>query len=239
MSSVKASSRYEDFVIPTWQRPLDRKKVDRLKEKISEKNLSHSFPITVKITSAGKKLVIDGQHRFNALKELEKPVPFVVTTDHFHVSDLIEASKDTKSWSVRDVLESFSARRKLGYRFIKSVIEEYELKDAAIRVLTSNFTTDEYNNGDVTYSHEEMQSIRNFLDFAKEFNETLDNPDTKKRAVFAALWKLYNSESFSQSRMLLRTKTYPNKFHYYSSMGESFEMLRSIYNYRTKVVDQI
>lgn len=239
MSSVSATSRYQDFVIPSWQRPINQKRVERLQALIESKNLAHSFPITVKMTAAGKKLIIDGQHRFTALKALNRPIPFIVTDDHFHVSDLIEASKDTKPWSVRDILESFSSRRKQGYRFIRRMLEAYELNDSAIRVLTGDFSVNEYNTGQVTFDAARMQSIQDFLSFAKSFDETINNPDSKKRAVFAALWDLYNTEGFSEERMLLRTATYPNRFHYYSSKSESLEMLKGIYNYRTKLTDQI
>ncbi len=236
---VKATSNYGKFFVPNWQRPLNRDRVERLKNLITEKNLSHSFPITVKMRSNGTMMIIDGQHRFNALKELGRPIPYIETQDHFHVSDLIEASKDTKSWSVRDVLESFSARRKPAYRFIRRCLSQYSLPDAAIRVLTSAFTTQQYNTGQLEFSNDEMSSMTEFLEFAQEFNEIADNPDSKKRAVFAALWDMYNTEGFNKTRMLRRLATYPNRFHYYSSKNESYEMLRALYNYRTKVTDQI
>lgn len=236
---TKATSHYDKFFIPSWQRKLDLDRVRSLKRRIEKRDLSHTFPITVRKVAGGRYMITDGQHRFTALKELGRPIKFVESKDHFHVVDLIEASKDTRSWSVRDVLDSWSARGKDGYRFIKSALSRFELPDSAIRVLTSKFSTDEYNRGAVSFNDAERENVTSFLEFAKAFNDTAQNPDSKKRAVFAALWEVYNISNFNESRMLLRLQTYPNKFHYYSSKSECVEMLKGLYNYRTLSTERI
>jgi hypothetical protein len=74
---IRKTANYDIFKMIKWNRSLNRPNVIKLIEENRKHFQLHKFPILV--TKDFK--IIDGQHRFNAAKELGSPVYYIVAED--------------------------------------------------------------------------------------------------------------------------------------------------------------
>lgn len=68
--------------------------------------------------------ILDGQHRFMAAKELQKPLPYIVLKDSEKIMDIIkDLNSCSKNWNNNDYLKH--NYQKPSYKFFKQVLDEY------------------------------------------------------------------------------------------------------------------
>mgnify|MGYP003139772751 FL=1 len=99
---IKTTSDYNIFLHVIGNRPINKSNVNRLKESIGKIGLQ--VPILVNKNKA----VVDGQHRLQALKELNLPVTYVesVITKEEHIPDL----QVSKVWTGLDYAKKNAAQ---------------------------------------------------------------------------------------------------------------------------------
>lgn len=73
-SKIHVSEDYDDFHFLKFNRELNKSNVNKLKHQNEEKFEMHKFPIIVDKNHA----IIDGQHRFEACKEMGAPIYYIV-----------------------------------------------------------------------------------------------------------------------------------------------------------------
>lgn len=129
---------YDTFRFEVVNRNIDENQVNRLK-KILKENGSFISPIVV----AKDRTIIDGQHRYHALKELGLPVRFILGEETGDLQqDIIKTNNMRKNWSFTDYLEAY-AQMNENYRQALMIVEEF--KDIAspstlIRFIGANGT---------------------------------------------------------------------------------------------------
>lgn len=74
---ISKSSNYEKFKMIDWNRDINKPSVAKLVEENMIKFQLHKFPIIV----TDKLKIIDGQHRFEASKQLGCPIYYIVAND--------------------------------------------------------------------------------------------------------------------------------------------------------------
>lgn len=121
--TIQATRDYEQFAYLRENRDVSQKAVSRLIKSIETEDLSYCFPILV--TSGDKsfkdKLVIlDGQHRFEALKALGLPIYYIITPKAICAQDIIMANANTKKWTRSDIVVSLA---KTGDQDAQRVVE--------------------------------------------------------------------------------------------------------------------
>ena len=131
---------YDTFRFEVVNRNIDENQVNQLK-KILKENGSFISPIVV----AKDRTIIDGQHRYHALKELGLPVRFILGEETGDLQqDIIKTNNMRKNWSFTDYLEAY-AQMNENYRQALMIVEEF--KDIAspstlIRFIGANGTGD-------------------------------------------------------------------------------------------------
>lgn len=118
IAKVETSKNYHQFAFIVGNRPIDTTnyKYRKLKESIKEHGWIESFPATV-CRKDGQFLIIDGQNRFTAAKELGTPVVYVETKRTINIARLSECFR---SWNSNDYAGSHAAD---GNENFKSLIE--------------------------------------------------------------------------------------------------------------------
>lgn len=112
---------YDTFRFEVVNRNIDENQVNQLK-KILEENGSFISPIVV----AKDRTIIDGQHRYHALKELGLPVRFILGEETGDLQqDIIKTNNMRKNWSFTDYLEAY-AQMNENYRQALMLIEEFK-----------------------------------------------------------------------------------------------------------------
>ena len=95
--------------------------MERLKEKLSERNDLHLKPIIV----TPDKEIIDGQHRFQAAKELGLNIYFLIDYD-FEPEKLIIHNTSQKEWACSDSFRHFLEMGNDNYFLFKKLLEKHE-----------------------------------------------------------------------------------------------------------------
>ena len=91
-------------------------------KKILKENGSFISPIVV----AKDRTIIDGQHRYHALKELGLPVRFILGEETGDLQqDIIKTNNMRKNWSFTDYLEAY-AQMNENYRQALMIVEEFK-----------------------------------------------------------------------------------------------------------------
>ena len=111
--------------------PINRLIAQNHVKKLTKSLQNHQVTDFIKVYQENDKLIIwDGQHRFEALKSLGRPIGFIVI-EKPPVGALAEVNNATKRWGVGDYLNSFSNDEnedvRLNYRLLmdtKKLIEE-------------------------------------------------------------------------------------------------------------------
>lgn len=112
---------YDTFRFEVVNRNIDENQVNKLK-KILKENGSFISPIVV----AKDRTVIDGQHRYHALKELGLPVRFILGEETGDLQqDIIKTNNMRKNWSFTDYLEAY-AQMNENYRQALMIVEEFK-----------------------------------------------------------------------------------------------------------------
>lgn len=112
---------YDTFRFEVVNRNIDENQVNRLK-KILKENGSFISPIVV----AKDRTIIDGQHRYYALKELGLPVRFILGEETGDLQqDIIKTNNMRKNWSFTDYLEAY-AQMNENYRQALMIVEEFK-----------------------------------------------------------------------------------------------------------------
>lgn len=112
---------YDTFRFEVVNRNIDENQVNQLK-KILKENGSFISPIVV----AKDRTIIDGQHRYQALKEMEMPIRFILGEETGDLQqDIIKTNNMRKNWSFTDYLEAY-AQMNENYRQALMIVEEFK-----------------------------------------------------------------------------------------------------------------
>ena len=117
MIEINRTNDYSVFRYFEENRNLDRGHIEKLKKSIEQKDLTSANPIMVDETLK----IIDGQHRFCALKELDKPIHYIVV-DGTDIEDMILLNNNSKNWKFQDYLDFYCRLGKKDYIVLKDLI---------------------------------------------------------------------------------------------------------------------
>ncbi len=114
------SKDYSKFKNLEYNRNIDKNHVERLKDKLSARNDLHLKPIIV----TPDKQIIDGQHRFQAAKELGVEVYYLIDYD-FEAEKLIIHNTSQKDWTCGDSFKHFLETGSHDYFLFKNLLDKY------------------------------------------------------------------------------------------------------------------
>lgn len=120
VTSVFETSDYDKFKFMLGNRNINLSSVKKIEESISQNGFK-MCPILVN----EKFEIVDGQHRFNALKDLGLPIYYVIENG-LNIEDCKNLNINAKNWTLDDYVESYAS---LGYEeYIKLLNLKTELK---------------------------------------------------------------------------------------------------------------
>jgi len=184
---------YNKFKTIEGNRQKSNVHIKALKNSINQFNFLDCNPIIVR-EEGDFFFVVDGQHRLEACKQLDIPVPYTITK----IKDLqmMMSAQIQKPWSIKDRLSYFVSRGYIEYIALKELMEKHSIEiDALFGIMIKNSFTSAacYRNG--TFKLD--PSISGFLDMIKTFRQEtikIDISNKKlfnKRSFIAALYLLY------------------------------------------------
>ena len=102
---IQETRNYGLFDFVKGNRDINRSHVNRLKDKIKRRDLKEIPILVLSKNKQGKYPIFDGQHRFAARSELNKPIRFIVT-EKLKADDISIANTDNSNWVMKNHLKN-------------------------------------------------------------------------------------------------------------------------------------
>lgn len=136
-TEIIETTEYNVFVLDIRNRPIDEDKVQTFMKSFKEnKNFMREFPGTVDSTTW---IILDGQHRFEALKRLSMPFVFRFTLpdSKFTINNVADVQHNA-GWKSEDYLHTYIKQGNQNYVEVSRFVKRYNMSvSIAVMLLTS------------------------------------------------------------------------------------------------------
>ena len=131
-SEIWKTNNYDMFGFIEENRPISESHLNNIRDSIAIKQL----PVPIIVDEQYK--ICDGQHRFQACKELSKPI-YYVQVPGMTIEDIQRLNADTRTWSMDDFLSSFCKRNRSEYIKYRDFKEKYKFGHTECLLLLSGW----------------------------------------------------------------------------------------------------
>lgn len=178
LATIYATKDYEKFKINDINRTVSHPRVERMVKALKDK--AFVPPIEVKKDNDGKYIIVDGQHRFSALRLLGRSIPFYETySNDWDSTQGLRIRNSGKNWQTWDTVNSFANNNK-----DPEIQSDYRQLQDILKYSTSEI-------GQV--------SLVTVIDLASGINKDLDQSIIKSKHDFReGLFKTKDTEDFKQ-----------------------------------------
>jgi hypothetical protein len=129
---LRQTKNYTQFKRLAHNRKVNNRQVTNLENSIKKLDLTMFAPIMVK-----NNYIIDGQHRFEACKNLDLPIWFI-ELDQLQEKDIVTAiallNNNAKNWSAEDFLHLYCELGMNEYLTIKEYMRDYEMNSLSVAI---------------------------------------------------------------------------------------------------------
>lgn len=205
--------------------------INRLKESIT-----NNYLFTI-ITINEKYEIIDGQHRFEVIKELNLPLNYIIC-EGYGLNEVHILNENAKNWNSDDYLEAycnlnyphylnyalFKTRYKLGHKLCMAM-----LSDNSSNACTSQIK--EFYRGSFV-----IKNFKKACDLADKIDILAQYYEGYRRSSFVfAMLKLFKNENFEFTELLQKLKKQPTALVDCANSQQYICLIEEIYNYRRRL----
>jgi len=243
---VYETKNYNSFELITENRPVDYRKVERMRKQIAKKNLTSSYIINVNSKEASatrygmdgtKFAVVDGQHRFISCKLENKKIYYLVN-DELTLDDIPKAASLQNSWKVTDYLHHYAERGFEEYRAFNGYMTRNQFPPSATMMILcgsrGTYISSSLKSGELQCT----TSWKVANDFAEAIDEMSHHVKFARNARFIeAFWTMFKHKKYKHSKMMAKMEYMSTQVKKCADRESFLEVLSYVYNYnsRTKV----
>lgn len=159
---------YSKFKLVKGNQPMREDKVKKLIKALKKDSFIEDFPILVN----EKFEIIDGQHRFWALKQLGYPVAYRISKRKYTLKNIIDINQEQDKWPMRAFLSSNCDLGNKNYVRLINDMEEYGITPSVVSQIIYNHTDHKkIRNGSLKYSEVDSLELKIFMDELEIFNQ--------------------------------------------------------------------
>ena len=235
VGEIQETRNYELFKFVKGNRAINRSHVNRLKEKISRRDLKE-IPILVgSLDKSGKYPIFDGQHRFAAKSELNKSIRFIVVKS-MRPDDISDINTDNSNWVSKNFLNKYVEKGNEDYIYYKSFMENYGLKNkfsVATTVLnnSSRRTTaqeDDFDDGLFKVADKEESELT--MQYINKVLTEIDSSKCKNSFFYYSMLHALSHVGFNRSHFLKKVEKLSAKFKGATNSQEWLDIIDRVYN---------
>lgn len=232
METIISTKDYSGFSFLPCNRAVSKAHVRRLKISIQDQNLD--IPIIVN----EKMQIIDGQHRFEALKKLGFPINYIIRKG-LGIKEVKILNSQQKNWKLSDYVLSYVEEGFSDYCILKKFKDQYGLTWVTSARLLS---------GDLMYLYD---SIRNGAFKVKNEDEAKLNAGILKRILthiimgrsgfafesfITAMLDCMRIDGFNVEQFITRLKRYPKRgsINAFTRIPDFIAEIENIYNWHSQ-----
>ena len=215
---------YGMFSFIKGNRPIDNAHVNRLIVSFKEKTIFDPIKVNEKME------IIDGQHRFLAMKALGIEVPYFVIPG-LSLPDVHRLNNNKKNWSNDDHANSYVVLGKKDYTTYLEFRKKYGFQHRdSVSMLAGG------KNRNLTYEFQnglfEVKDLMGANKIASQITEIGQHYKRYKRSAFVgALLKLFTTDRFDYPTLLYKVGEQTERMKNQVTVEENYNMLVKIYNF--------
>lgn len=225
------TDEYERFNFMSCNRQIDKKHVERLMESIKE----HGYvgqPISVNNNME----IINGQHRFEALKNLGMDIPYeVINTNNDDACYIMNST--SKNWSIDDYVDHWISKGKSDYTYLRTIRDKWpnlpwNVMYKAFPVLQTKIVE----NGTFSCSREDFAIAQNAISYAMSYVDILTCALGARKFNYhlPALIYCYREPRIDNDLLFRRMSAHTGMIKPVANMAQCISQIEQIYNYRNK-----
>jgi hypothetical protein len=228
VNHVKMTNDYGLFTFIDGNRDINMNQLSRLSESIGEDYI----PVPIIVNE--KKQIIDGQHRYEVVKTLKKPLYYIVIKG-LRLPEVHRLNNNTKNWTATEYMNGYA---KLGY---PDYIQYKEFK--RLYNFGHNETMALLRN---TSSRTNIfKDFRNGLFVINSYNDAVRNAERilivkqyydgyKRRSFVFAMMQLFDNEDYNHAEFLHKLSFQSVKLVDCTNVKQYISLIEDIYNYHRK-----
>ena len=228
---MKKTLDYDKFCLLELNRDLNRNHINKLKKSIEENGYLTGNPIIVN----EKMEILDGQHRFIALKELGMEIPYGICNVDYAM--MIRLNTTQRSWSANDYINYYSEKdHNPNYIRLRKLMDAFKLNATTILIMRDGFMSgtqsETIRNGAFKLNIDDELRIREFI---KNFEQVIKPTKLKfSQRLCSGMTNIANRKGFKWNTLISKAKKYPTLAHNCRTSVEFEKMLQDLYNYNIK-----
>lgn len=232
---VKASNQVHTTTDYFLFKPIDGNRnknflhLSRLKKSIAE-----NYLFTVIIVNENYE-IIDGQHRFECVKELNLPLNYIVCSG-YGLNEVHVLNQNSKTWNADDYLTGYCNLGYEDYLKYKKFKDKYQFgHNECMAMLTNQFAGGgslflKFKDGDFKITHlKQAEHKAEKIWMLKNLYEGF-----KRRSFVYALIYLFDKPQFEFTEFLQKIKNQPTALINCNDTKQYISLIEEIYNYRRK-----
>lgn len=195
---IKRTKYYDMFKFKKENREINYNKVLSLKSKLLE-NGRQIIPIICNRNLE----IIDGQHRFEALKELNWEIMYYVD-DAVTTTDLISINNTQKNWGMLDYIHFYASSGNESYQKLEKLTRKYDdipLRAILAAVGARYIKERRVKDGEIDFSEEEFIEGEKCLDFLQSLKREIKIRINNQAIFFFLVVKVYYLEGIDRERL--------------------------------------
>lgn len=198
-----------------------------------KQSMEQNYLFTVIIVNENYE-IIDGQHRFEIIRELGLPLHYIICKG-YGLSEVHLLNQNSKNWTTEDYLAGYCDMGYPDYLKIRDFCSKHDLKisqglillsgnrdndDAFIKFRDGTWKIDDFATGEkIAYGINLIRPIYN---------------GATRRSFVLALVRLYKNHNFEIVEFLSKLKIQPNALVHCVNVDQYVALIEEIYNYRRR-----
>lgn len=178
---IETTGDHSSFKLLEGNRDVVQARVNKIKESILKVGY-----VTSPIIVNEKMEVIDGQGRLEALKQLGRPVDYIVVPGA-SIKECISLNLHNTSWGLNDFIKSYATKGNENYIRLNNLLASYphlSLEVVGYVLFGSRITGKIYKSGKINVSESAYESAKSVLDYFNKFYPYLAKRSTFRKNYF-------------------------------------------------------
>lgn len=230
VAQVVQTKDYQQFNKAAGNRDVIQLHVERLKTSMEQEYLMSPIIVNEKME------IIDGQHRFEAARQLELPIRFIKVRG-YALSQMQQMNALSKRWSMVDHIKAHADLGNINYINILKFIERNEgvSSNALLRIAVGVDGTVQHSikNGTLVFGAEQIVFSHKIVDTLERISQYYERAYHK--SFIAAIKKLMKkADIFDMDVFIDRLKVNRGMIYDCANVNQALQMIEDIYNKRSR-----
>jgi len=245
LTTIFTTTDYSIFGHIGGNRNLDPSNLNKIKQSVSKKHIKTNAVICIlDLNDPIKPLkMVDGQHRFEACKDLNIPVSYVIDSSLSMASilnDITLLNTASKEWDVSDFMNSEAQKGNQNYILYSKVYNSFDKSfdhESLFYILNSDVSRTlpkisypNFKDGGLRFNQSDFNYLSQRLTDISQFNYY--NEMGGKRYYQKALNQFLNTSGFNMNQMLAKLQARQSTITKCTTVEGSLKQLADIYNYK-------